>query len=512
MKIMNKLPLIKKGAFWVIVATSLLAGSFTLLWIRVVNLLGSNPYEGGEGGAAVGGALIQLDIWLTGWSLSLLSLLAALLFKASGSKYSLLRIVSALFCIYIGMQMVMFLVSDNNSFYLKPLLYVYLLVWPTAIGFIVMGLMNCFLEQGHLVHQQWGWLWSLGLISGLGIILGKFILVPLGFFTPAPCQYPEVCIGVTYIDNASTNIGVVYADGTKLRCLTCANTMAGLPAPLCSISKAVSQNLPSCNKPAFDVYAHDDYHPAWSPDATKVAFISESGESNNLYVVNADGSKIRQIITENASSPTWSPDGTHIAFINHGIGVVEADGSNLRWVTINFSSYDRDPAWSPDGTHIAFVSNRDGNEEIYVMEADGSNLRRLTDDPAGDADPAWSPDGTHIAYTSERGIYVMEADGSNLRQMAIDPMGLKHPAWSPDGTHIAFVSNSGIFVVEANGSKLWELRVGTPNNGPLWSPDGKWIAYTNFEREIYIVDADGLGLRQLSTPRLVDDFVWLPIP
>ena len=43
------------------------------------------------------------------------------------------------------------------------------------------------------------------------------------------------------------------------------------------------------------------------------------------------------------------------------------------------------------GAKIAFVSERDGNEEIYVMDADGSNVVRLTDDPARDAEPSWSP-------------------------------------------------------------------------------------------------------------------------
>jgi Tol biopolymer transport system component len=76
---------------------------------------------------------------------------------------------------------------------------------------------------------------------------------------------------------------------------------------------------------------------------------------------------------------------------------------------------------------IAFVSDRDGNQEIWVMNADGTNLRNITNHRAHDWMPTWSPDGTRIAFVSDRDgnweIYVMNADGTNLRRLT------NHPAY-----------------------------------------------------------------------------------
>ena len=84
---------------------------------------------------------------------------------------------------------------------------------------------------------------------------------------------------------------------------------------------------------------------------------------------------------------------------------------------------------------IAFSSNRNGNDDIYVMNADGSDQTRLTDNPANDFFPAWSPDGTRIAFSSNRDgdfeTYVMNADGSDQANLTNNPANDLFSAWSP---------------------------------------------------------------------------------
>ena len=99
------------------------------------------------------------------------------------------------------------------------------------------------------------------------------------------------------------------------------------------------------------------------------------------------------------------PDGQLIAFSSTRNGdldiyVMNADGSGVRQLTDN-PGLDGSPAWSPGGGLIAFTSERDGDSDIYVMNADGSGVTRLTEHPGDDWGPDWSPDGQLIAFTSD---------------------------------------------------------------------------------------------------------------
>lgn len=201
--------------------------------------------------------------------------------------------------------------------------------------------------------------------------------------------------------------------------------------------------------------------PSWSPDGSEIAFAVNSyddphpeGGNWDIYVAGASGSDPQRLTTDHVDhSPAWSPDGTQIAYV-HGYGddqqiwVMNADGSGMRELTSShgFHSF---PTWSPDGTQIAYVAFDGTNANIYVMNADGSGSHRVTDDPAHEDAPAWSPDGRLIAFTSEGGsrdpgIYTMSPDGTGVTELAQDPdpanLGI---AWSPDGAKMALVSIRG---------------------------------------------------------------------
>jgi Tol biopolymer transport system component len=235
--------------------------------------------------------------------------------------------------------------------------------------------------------------------------------------------------------------------------------------------------------------------PAWSPNSQYIVFAAYTGDgSGSIYVMNVESAKrlqsgIPRRINKSgidARKLIWSPDSREIAFfyrrdvdspeeiavMNVEEALALSDGTH--WITLG-EGYD--PAWSSAGQQIAFVSERDGNNEIYVMSADGSNQTRLT--LTSSATPAWSPTGQQIAFVSERDgnneIYVMNADGSYQVNLTHNIASDGFPAWSPDGKQIAFVSNRDgnqeIYVMNADGSDQRRLT-NTPEDewDPVWAP------------------------------------------
>lgn len=177
---------------------------------------------------------------------------------------------------------------------------------------------------------------------------------------------------------------------------------------------------------------------------------------------------------------------------------------------------------SRDRRRIAFVSDRDGNDEIYVMEADGGGLNRLTSNEATDWLPAWSPDGRQIVYASDQGvgfdIYVMDSDGRNQKFLTALPSNNFCPSWSK-ADKLAFASDqevdSEIYVMPAGGGAPIKLTDNEANEfEPAWSPDGQWIAFASDidgDFEIYVMPASGGGWLK-RTDNSVDDRgpTWSP--
>ncbi|MEN3328035.1 MAG: TolB protein [Acidobacteriota bacterium] len=164
-----------------------------------------------------------------------------------------------------------------------------------------------------------------------------------------------------------------------------------------------------------------DMTPNWSPDG-KIFFTSNREGKREIYFMNADGTGVRRFTTVGAKSPAWSPDGSKVAFIslstepggtNHmfQVFVADPDGGNVRMVTKDPPS-SFNPCWSGDGASIAFaIDNLNLESNIYQVDLSGGNRKRLTAGPKTDEQAAISPDSSKLAFQSNRDgnfeIYVM---------------------------------------------------------------------------------------------------------
>lgn len=150
---------------------------------------------------------------------------------------------------------------------------------------------------------------------------------------------------------------------------------------------------PNGNAPRA-ITTKNDIDPTWSPDGSMIAFASSRQGKRQLFVMNADGSKIRQVtnLEDMGGRSTWSADGKKLAFYagpagDHNIYTINIDGTGLTQLT--YSGDNLGPSWSPDGNWIAFTSFRDGNNEIYIMRPDGTNPTRLTNNSTSEWQPRW---------------------------------------------------------------------------------------------------------------------------
>jgi len=192
---------------------------------------------------------------------------------------------------------------------------------------------------------------------------------------------------------------------------------------------------------------------------------------------------------------------------NNEVYVMNPDGSNQIRLTLN-SRNDIRPDISPNGQQIIFASNRitetnlSGDFEIFVMSLEGEagGVRQLTFNASEDTWPRWSPNGQWIAFHSNVDgnfeIYVIRPDGTDLTRVT-DYAGLdQYPEWSPNGKQLAIRRDTDIYVIDLDGSnpiQLTDEAIGF-NQMASWSPDGKRLAFLSNRLgygSVFVMDVDG---------------------
>lgn len=263
-----------------------------------------------------------------------------------------------------------------------------------------------------------------------------------------------------------------------------------------------------------------DYDPSWSPDGTRIAFVSnrDTSEGANIYVMQRDGTNLVRLTGDVAGyrQPRWSPDGDTIAFMGCNVGgdlyAMVADGSQVMRLTEGRDVSDFD--WSPDGKCIVFYSGVASSQEIFVVNVEDDSITQLTDNQSPDFEPVWSPDGRHIAFSSERedGVQVYVMDVQTREEVRIsEGLDLSWGAsWSPDGRFLAYISggrvgfNQTLHVLGLEAGTSMTFSDFQALDRFLWSPNSQYLIYERTEDW----NEDGFGETKIWILRVDDGTEW----
>lgn len=282
-------------------------------------------------------------------------------------------------------------------------------------------------------------------------------------------------------------------------------------------------NVDSLEKKQITIMEYANY-PSWSSDGRKIVFSSTDG----LYFTGVDNTGLTKIIdTINFEiHPIWSPDDSKISFISqnteepslYDLMVVNIDGSGLITIASNlgeidyFSSF----SWSPDGKKIAFSHPSGESREIVTINANGSELTQITNlstpSYSPPIQPSWSPDGNKIAFVTWD-LFIINADGTGLNKLvdkeAQGFSALGAPQWSPDGKYIACQNGDNIILVSPANGQITTIAGEYSIVGYSWSSQGDELAYFVFYGN-GVLGIETINLDSMQKTQIVGDLGFYP--
>jgi TolB protein len=227
--------------------------------------------------------------------------------------------------------------------------------------------------------------------------------------------------------------------------------------------------------------------------STKIIYVEafQKPVKSRLMLSDFDGARPRVLLESKQPilSPVWSPDGTRVAYVsfetNRPAIYVQTLSTGRKEQITNFKGLNGAPAWSPDGQKLAMVLSKDDNPEIYTVDLATRVFTRITNQFAIDTEPSWTNDGTGIFFTSDRGvrpqIYKVTLATGITERVTFDGDYNARGRVSPDGKSLVMVNKrTNVYQIAAQDLKSGNLRVLTETNydeSPTIAPNGAMLMY-----------------------------------
>jgi len=184
---------------------------------------------------------------------------------------------------------------------------------------------------------------------------------------------------------------------------------------------------------------------------------------------------------------------------NQDIYIIDINGNGVTNLS-NSPEDDSRPVFSHNGSRIAFRAERDGNREIYGMNSDGSNQINLSNNSDRDENPEFSPDGSKLVFTSYRDgnneVYIMNSDGSGQTNLSNYVGYDDDPHFSPNGYSILFYRTGDLYMMDIDGGN--QRLLSANSYGGKFSPDGLKIIFSKSEG-IFLMDINSGGHVEIAS-------------
>ncbi len=248
-----------------------------------------------------------------------------------------------------------------------------------------------------------------------------------------------------------------------------------------------------------------DYYPRWSPDGSKIAFLSDRDGKTQIWIINPFGGEAEKLTNSKTGvkSFKWFPDSKKIAYL----------------ATEPLTEEEERKKKEKDDAYV--VDENFKMTHIWVIDLENKQAKKITNGNFDVLEFSISPDGKEIVFSSRptpkvpdyynTDIFIVPADGGRIKELVVRKGLDRNPVWSPDGKKIAFISNEGgdwisntyICTIDLNTkeikniSKSFDERIGTF----WWENTGKFIyfeASKRIYRHLLRVSVEGGKIEQIT--------------